>query len=96
MFCGSGIPARIGRLQEAMTMNCPICGAAKLVRDTRGVPYLYKGDVAIISQVTGDFCPACDESILDAAGSSRTMSSMLAFSKRVNCFVALDPTSRFR
>ncbi|EQD51194.1 transcriptional regulator, XRE family, partial [mine drainage metagenome] len=65
-------------------MKCPICGAAKLVHDTRDVPYTYKGESTVLTQVTGDFCPACDESILDAAESRRTMSLMLAFNKQVN------------
>jgi HTH-type transcriptional regulator/antitoxin MqsA len=34
--------------------------------------------------VTGDFCLACDESILDASESRRTMERMSAFSKEVN------------
>jgi HTH-type transcriptional regulator/antitoxin MqsA len=67
-----------------MTMKCPICGAAKLVHDTRDVPYTYKGESTILPQVTGDFCPACDESILDAAESRRAMELMSAFSKQVN------------
>ena len=65
-------------------MKCPICGAAKLVHDTRDVPYTYKGESTILPQVTGDFCPACDESILDASESRRTMELMSAFSKEVN------------
>ncbi len=65
-------------------MKCPICGAAKLVHDTRDVPYTYKGESTILPQVTGDFCPACDESILDAAESRRAMELMSAFSKQVN------------
>jgi HTH-type transcriptional regulator/antitoxin MqsA len=67
-----------------MTMKCPICGAEKLVHDTRDVPYTYKGESTVLTQVTGDFCPACDESILDVAESRRTMSLMLAFNKQVN------------
>ncbi|MDP1899228.1 MAG: type II toxin-antitoxin system MqsA family antitoxin [Rubrivivax sp.] len=65
-------------------MKCPSCGAAKLVHDTRDMPYTYKGESTILPQVTGDFCPACDESILDASESRRTMELMLAFSKQVN------------
>ena len=65
-------------------MKCPSCGAAKLVHDTRDVPYTYKGEATILPQVTGDFCPACGESILDAAESRRTMNLMLGFNKQVN------------
>jgi len=31
-----------------------------------------KGETTLIPAVTGDFCPACGEVILDAAESSRT------------------------
>jgi HTH-type transcriptional regulator/antitoxin MqsA len=40
--------------------------------------------------VTADFCPACDESVLDAAQSRRTMDLMLAFNKQVNASI-VDP-----
>ena len=39
-------------------MKCPNCGAAKLVRDTCDLPYIYKGESMAVPQVTGDFCPA--------------------------------------
>jgi HTH-type transcriptional regulator / antitoxin MqsA len=71
-------------------MKCPGCGARKLVRDTRDVPYTYKGESTVLPQVTGDFCSACDESILDAAESRRTMNLMLAFNKQVNASI-VDP-----
>jgi HTH-type transcriptional regulator / antitoxin MqsA len=71
-------------------MKCPSCGAANLVHDTRDMPYAYKGETTVLPQVTGDFCPACDESILDAAQSRRTMSMMLEFNKQVNASI-VDP-----
>ena len=71
-------------------MKCPTCGTAKLVHDTRDVPYTYKGETTVIPAVTGDFCPACDESILDAAESRRTMDLMLTFNKQVNASI-VDP-----
>ena len=71
-------------------MKCPICGAAKLMHDTRDVPYTYKGESTILPQVTGEFCPACDESVLDASESRRTMQLMQAFSKQVNA-AFVDP-----
>ena len=48
-----------------MTMKCPVCGTAELIHDTRDLPYTYKGETTIIPGVTGDFCPACDEVILN-------------------------------
>lgn len=71
-------------------MKCPSCGASNLVHDTRDLPYTYKGETTILPQVTGDFCPACDESILDAEESRRTMSLMLEFNKQVNASI-VDP-----
>ena len=71
-------------------MKCPICGAAELLRDTRDLPYTYKGETTVIPMVTGDFCPACDEAILDAAESTCTSTAMLAFNKEVNASI-VDP-----
>ncbi len=71
-------------------MKCPSCAAAELVHDTRDMPYIYKGESTIIPTVTGDFCPACDESILNVVESRRTMSCMLEFNKQVNASI-VDP-----
>ena len=46
-------------------MKCPSCGAAELIHDTRDVCFTYKGETTAISEVTGDYCPACGEIILD-------------------------------
>jgi len=73
-----------------MTMKCPVCGAAELIRDTRDLPYTYKGETTLIQAVTGDYCPACAESILDAAESDRVMKEMRGFSKQVNAAI-VDP-----
>lgn len=71
-------------------MKCPICGTANLIHDTRDLPYVYKGESTVLPHVSGQFCPACDESILDAAESRRTMALMLAFNKQVNGSI-VDP-----
>ncbi|MHB1958673.1 MAG: type II toxin-antitoxin system MqsA family antitoxin [Acidobacteriaceae bacterium] len=71
-------------------MKCPICAEAELVHDTRDIPYTYKGEATAIPGVTGDFCPACGEAILDAAESARTSASMLEFNKQVNAST-VDP-----
>src|ERR1035437_4127036 len=73
-----------------MIMKCPTCGAAKLVHDTRDVPYIYKGESTTLPHVKGDFCTACDEFILNATESRRTMKLMLAFNKQVNASI-VDP-----
>ena len=71
-------------------MKCPICGAAELIHDTRDLPYTYKGETTLIGAVTGGFCPACAESVLDALESDRVMREMRAFSKQVNAAI-VDP-----
>lgn len=71
-------------------MKCPSCAAAELVHDTRDLPYTYKGETTTIPTVTGDFCPACDEVVLDAAESARTSAGMLEFNKQVNASI-IDP-----
>jgi len=71
-------------------MQCPLCAAAELVHDTRDLPYTYKGETTLIPAVTGDFCPACGEVILDADESSRASAAMLDFNKQVNASI-VDP-----
>jgi HTH-type transcriptional regulator/antitoxin MqsA len=73
-----------------MTMKCPVCGAAELVYDTRDMPYTYKGETTIIPGVTGDYCPACAESLLDASETDRVMREMRSFSRQVNAAI-VDP-----
>ena len=73
-----------------MNMKCPLCAAAERMHDTRDLPYTYKGETTPIPAVTGDFCPACGEAILDAAESSRTSAAMLDFNKQVNASI-VDP-----
>jgi HTH-type transcriptional regulator/antitoxin MqsA len=67
-----------------------MCAQAELVRDTRDIPYTYKGETTAIPAVTADFCPACGESVLDAAESARTSAFMLEFNKQVNAAI-VDP-----
>ena len=65
-------------------MKCPSCGAAELIHDTRDETYTYKGVSTVIPAVTGDFCPACTESIHDGAETDRVMKEMAAFQRQVN------------
>ncbi len=71
-------------------MKCPACGGAKLVPDTRDMPYSYKGESTILPAVVGEFCPACDEAILDLVESVRTSALMMAFNKKTNAAI-VDP-----
>lgn len=65
-------------------MKCPSCGAAKLIRDTRDVPYTYKGEATTIPGVTGDHCPACGEVVLDEKQGDRYSALLGAFQREVN------------
>lgn len=71
-------------------MKCPTCAIAELVHDNRDMPYTYKGEATIIPEVTGDFCPACDEAVFDEAESRRVSALMREFSKQVNAAI-VDP-----
>jgi len=71
-------------------MKCPICAKAELLHDTRDLPYTYKGEATVIPEVTGNFCPACGEAILDPTESARTSALMLEFNKQVNAAI-VDP-----
>jgi HTH-type transcriptional regulator/antitoxin MqsA len=62
-------------------MKCPVCGSAELVHDTRDLPYTYKGESTVLLQVTGNFCPACREGVLDAPQSRRVSGLMRESSK---------------
>ena len=71
-------------------MQCPICAGADLVHDTRDVPYAYKGEATVIEGVTGDFCPACGEIILEPTEARRFGKLIREFNKQVNASI-VDP-----
>jgi HTH-type transcriptional regulator/antitoxin MqsA len=73
-----------------MTMKCPVCGAAELVRDTRDMPYAYKGESTVIPALTGDYCPACAEVVLDMQEAERFGQQIRDFNKQVNAAI-VDP-----
>ncbi len=51
---------------------CPCCGASALMRDTRDhVLSRSDGSPVTIKALTGDYCNACGEVLLDAAGVER-------------------------
>jgi HTH-type transcriptional regulator/antitoxin MqsA len=71
-------------------MKCPVCGAAELIQDTRDVPFSYKGESTIIPAVTGEFCPACDEVILNREHGDRYSELIGVFQRQVNA-AFVDP-----
>ena len=69
-------------------MKCPNClPMIELIRDTRDLPYTYKGEATVIPEVTGDFCPGCEEAVLERAESVRVSAAMLDFNKQVNASI---------
>lgn len=78
-------------------MQCPSCGAARLVRDTRDLPYTYKGQQTTIDAVTGDFCPACGEVLLNREHGDRYSELIGRFQRQVNAaYVDPDYIARVR
>lgn len=71
-------------------MKCPCCGAAELIHDTRDLPYTYKGETTAIPAVTGDFCPACSEVILNREQGDRYSELIGMFQRQVNA-AFVDP-----
>ena len=71
-------------------MKCPCCGTAELIHDTRDVTYTYKGETTIIPEVTGDYCQACGESILDRLQGDRYSELIGMFRREINA-AYVDP-----
>ena len=71
-------------------MKCPFCADIDLVHGTRDMPYTYKGESTDIPSVTGDFCPACGEAVLDKDEAARVSAAMLEFHRQVNASI-VDP-----
>lgn len=71
-------------------MKCPVCGATELMHDTRNVSYTYKGETTTIPAVTGEFCPACDEIVLNREHGDRYSELIGVFQRQVNA-AFVDP-----
>ena len=71
-------------------MKCPSCGAVELIHDTRDLPYTYKGENTIIPSVTGDFCLACGEVVLNRVHGNRYSEMIGIFQRQVNA-AYVDP-----
>lgn len=62
-------------------IKCPICGVAELIHDTSNLPHTHKGETNTIPTVTGDFCPACGEVVLNCEHGDR-YSELVGLSQR--------------
>lgn len=65
-------------------MKCPVCGGAELKHETRDVVRDYKDQRTTIYGLTGDFCDACGEIILDADEGDKYARHLRSFKKVVN------------
>ena len=65
-------------------MKCPVCGGAELINDTRDMPYVYKGESTVMTAVEGDFCPACNEVVLNMVEAKRCSDLAGEFHQQVN------------
>lgn len=66
-------------------MKCPICGRGKTKRETRLVPYTYRGTTIQIKQ-PGERCDACGEgalSVEDMAATSKARHDLIARAERL-------------
>ncbi|MRU25007.1 YgiT-type zinc finger protein, partial [Xylella fastidiosa subsp. multiplex] len=57
---------------------------AELIHDTRDMLYTYKSETTSIPTVTGDFCPACGEVVLDREHGDRYSELVGLFQRQVN------------
>ncbi len=71
-------------------MKCPSCGAAELLHDTRDLAYTYKGESTSIPAVTGDYCPACGEVVLNRLHGDRYSELIGSFQRQINA-AYVDP-----
>jgi len=65
-------------------MNCPNCGAASVVHETRDLPYTYKGQTTTIHGIEGDYCDACGDAVFSREAGDRYGAAVQAFIKQVN------------
>jgi len=65
-------------------MLCPSCGKAKLIHDTRDVPYTYMCQSTVLPSVTGYFCSVCTEYLLRGEEVERVGELMLQFNQQVS------------
>jgi HTH-type transcriptional regulator / antitoxin MqsA len=78
-------------------MKCPSCGGAELIHDTRDIPVTYKGEHPEILSVTGQFCPACGELVLDRERGDRHNELLGQFRRQViSAYVDPDYIARVR
>jgi HTH-type transcriptional regulator/antitoxin MqsA len=62
-------------------MECPNCDNQELILQTTDIHYSYRGEYTLIKNVTGEFCPSCEEMVLEHEEAQRVSDTMAAFSE---------------
>lgn len=65
-------------------MQCPICGSAELISDIKNIEYTYKGHSTVLENISGDFCQACDEIIMDQQQGDHYIQQINFFQQNIN------------
>ncbi|MCC2681879.1 MAG: transcriptional regulator, family [Nitrosospira multiformis] len=68
---------------------CVLCGRGELVRDTRDVPFTYKGQKTFIENIQGQYCSNCGRGFFGPNDDpdDKLMSGMDAFKELVDAMV---------
>ncbi|WP_395503577.1 type II toxin-antitoxin system MqsA family antitoxin [Ectopseudomonas mendocina] len=65
-------------------MKCPVCGSADLVREKRDMPFTYREQTTVITEVDADWCNACGEALTGPKQSEKVMAAMKRFRQQVD------------
>ena len=74
--------------------TCPICGG-QMIRDTRRVPYHYRGQTIDVDQ-PGDWCADCGEGLLSAADRQATEMAVRTLWAQAEGLLPPDEVRRIR
>lgn len=76
-------------------MNCLVCGKGKLKRETRLVPFTYRGTAIEVEQ-PGEWCQACGEGVLSADDMAATTKARHDAIARAEGMLPCDEIRRIR
>lgn len=65
-------------------MQCPSCGWKSMKQEKRDLPFRYKGRSIVVRGVGGEFCPKCDEAVLDERGNAKYSEALDSFVRETN------------
>lgn len=76
-------------------MNCPICEKGKLKRETRSIPFSYRGTTLEVDQ-PGDWCDVCGEGVLSADDMAVTVKARHDTIAKADGLLSADEIRRIR